>query len=165
MLNSLESQITSLYTLAHELLYLGQDNAPIYSDHFTRLNREVFRLANALYDTHSTVPEEEASLCLSLLMGYNATLYNNGDKQERIQNILNRCWKVLDRLPASLCKAQLLTYCYGEVFEEELAEEAHTIIDNWSGRELTAEENEVRELLRNMEENPYPWSEVGENLK
>lgn len=164
MLNSLESQIISLYSLAHELLYLGQDNAPIYSDHFTRLNREVFRQANALYDIHSSVPEEEASLCLVLLMGYNATLYNNGDKQERIQNILNRCRKVLDHLPASLRKAQLLTYCYGEVFEESLAHEAHAIIDQWTNRELTAEENEVLELLNDMEENPYPWSEVEENI-
>lgn len=54
-------------------------------------------------------------------MGYNATLYNNGDKEERIQHILDRCWDVLEHLPASLLKVQLLVYCYGEVFDEELA--------------------------------------------
>lgn len=162
MLNSLESQISALYSLAHELLYLGQDGAPIYSDHFTRLNREVFQQANTLYGIHSSVPEEEASLCLALLMGYNATLYNNGDKQERIQHILERCWEVLKHLSASLQKVQLLTYCYGEVFEPELANEAHAIMNSWSERELTAEEHEVMQLLKDMEENPYPWNEVGE---
>ena len=39
MLNSLESQISALYASAHELLYLGVDGSPIYSDHFNRLYR------------------------------------------------------------------------------------------------------------------------------
>ena len=103
-MNSLDSQITALYTLAHELLYLGSDGSPIYSDHFSRLNGDVLSRANTLYPHHGSTDEEEARLCLSLLMGYNATIYNNGDKEVRIQQILNRCWEVLDRLPASLLK-------------------------------------------------------------
>ena len=99
-MNSLDSQITALYTLAHELLYLGSDGSPIYSDHFSRLNGDVLSRANTLYPHHGSTDEEEARLCLSLLMGYNATIYNNGDKEVRIQQILNRCWEVLDRLPA-----------------------------------------------------------------
>jgi hypothetical protein len=55
-----------------------------------------------------------------------------------------------------------LVSCYGEVFDKELATEAHAIIDSWQGRELTAEETELIEDLRNLEENPYPWSEVVE---
>ncbi|MCY6344864.1 UpxZ family transcription anti-terminator antagonist, partial [Bacteroides hominis] len=104
--------------------------------------------------------EEEARLCLSLLMGYNATLYNNGDKEERIQHILDRCWDVLEHLTASLLKVQLLVYCYGEVFDEELAREAQVIIDTWQDRELSEEEREVMERLKDVQENPYPWSEV-----
>ena len=134
MLNSLESQISALYASAHELLYLGVDGSPIYSDHF--------------------------NLCLSLLMGYTATIYNNGDKENRIQSILNRCWEVLDKLPPSLLKARLLTYCYGEVYDDNLAQDAHTIINSWSGRELTKDECEVIDLLKTIEDNPYPWSEV-----
>lgn len=99
-------------------------------------------------------------MCLSLLMGYNATLYNNGDKEERIQHILDRCWDVLEHLPTSLLKVQLLVYCYGEVFDEELAREAQAIIDTWQDRELSEEEREVMERLKDVQENPYPWSEV-----
>ncbi|MCE8614043.1 UpxZ family transcription anti-terminator antagonist, partial [Bacteroides fragilis] len=113
-----------------------------------------------LYDKHGNSHEEEARLCLSLLMGYNATLYNNGDKEERIQHILDRCWDVLEHLPASLLKVQLLVYCYGEVFDEELAREAQVIIDTWQDRELSEEEREVMERLKDVQENPYPWSEV-----
>ena len=151
-MNSLDSQITALYTLAHELLYLGSDGSPIYSDHFSRLNGDVLSRAN----------EEAARLCLSLLMGYNATIYNNGDKEVRLQQILNRCWEVLDRLPASLLKVRLLTYCYGEVFDDDLSREAHSIIDSWGERALSGDECEIAEQLRSLEENPYPNWEVEE---
>ena len=53
-MNSLDSQITALYTLAHELLYLGSDGSPIYSDHFSRLNGDVLSRANTLYPHHGS---------------------------------------------------------------------------------------------------------------
>ena len=159
-MNSLESEISALSTLADELLYLGIDDTPIYSDDFTRLNHEVFQKANALYHQRGSTFEEEASLCLALLKGYNATIYNDGDKEERIQTILNRCWEVLEHLSASLLKVQLLTYCYGEVFEEELAKEAKEIIIGWDEKSLTKDQVEAIVLLRSLEENPYPWSEL-----
>lgn len=40
-MNTLTSQIEQLQSLAHELLYLGVDGAPIYTDHFRQLNKEV----------------------------------------------------------------------------------------------------------------------------
>ena len=159
-MNSLESEVSALSTLADELLYLGTDDTPIYSDDFTRLNHEVFQKANALYHQRGSTFEEEASLCLALLKGYNATIYNDGDKEERIQTILNRCWEVLEHLSASLLKVQLLTYCYGEVFEEELAKEAHQIMDSWENKVLSEEELKVIELLQTMRDNRYPCSEI-----
>ena len=159
-MNSLESEVSALSTLADELLYLGIDDTPIYSDDFTRLNHEVFQKANALYHPRGSTFEEEASLCLALLKGYNATIYNDGDKEERIQTILNRCWEVLEHLSASLLKVQLLTYCYGEVFEEELAKEAHQIMDSWENKVLSEEELKVIELLQTMRDNRYPCSEI-----
>ena len=159
-MNSLESEVSALSTLADELLYLGIDDTPIYSDDFTRLNHEVFQKANALYHQRGSTFEEEASLCLALLKGYNATIYNDGDKEERIQTILNRCWEVLEHLSASLLKVQLLTYCYGEVFEEELAKEANKIIESWDEKLLTKDQVEVIRFLKSLEEKPYPWSDM-----
>ena len=91
-------------------------------------------------------------------MGYNATIYDYGDKESKKQVILDRSLLVLESLPSSLLKCQLLTYCYGEVFEEELAKEAHTIIDGWKDRELLEEEREIVENLRILEEPPYLFS-------
>lgn len=96
------------------------------------------------------------------MAAYNATIYNNGDKEEKIQVILERSWKVLEHLKSSLLKCQLLVACYGEVFDRELAQEARAIMDSWESRKLTDEEREVVEQLKALEENPYPWDEMGE---
>ena len=105
----MSDQVSSLFSLAHSLLTLGQDGSPIYVDSFTRLNRAL---------------------------------------------------NVLPLIPASLLKVRLLTYCYGEVYAEELAKEAHVIIDSWGTFRLTAEQEEAIEELKNIEENPYPWEEA-----
>ena len=148
-----------LQQLAQKSLYLGLDGDPIYAEHFSRLNKDIQILSDALSSDSSDTPEEEAGICLALLMGYSATIYSDKDKEAKKQSILDRAWEVLEQLPPSLLKCQLLTYCYGEVFEDELAQEAHAIIDSWQGRELTAKEQEIVENLRNLEENQYPYSD------
>lgn len=153
--------VSSLYTLAHELLNLGMDGSPIYNDYFAHLNHEVYEQALKLYNTPSSnIPEEEAKLCLSILVALNATFYDNGRKQQYIQTTLDRCWTILDQLPASLLKVCLLTYCYGEVYEDNLAEEAHSIISTWDKSALTPEQSEIIEELKNMEDNQYPFEVV-----
>ena len=39
---SLLEEALLLQRAAHDLMYLGMDGSPIYSDHFARLNREVY---------------------------------------------------------------------------------------------------------------------------
>ena len=157
------NNVSSLYLLAHELLTLGMDGNPIYSDHLSRLNREVYEQALELHNfRQGNTPEEEAELCLSMLLAFNATVYDNGRKQQYIQELLDRSWEVLPKLVPSLLKVRLLTYCYGEVYEEDLAKEARVIIKTWKKEELTLEQVEIIEELDNLEENQYPWEEVQE---
>lgn len=157
---SLQSEIDSLCAVSHELLHLGLDGEPIYSDRFRQLNTDVYHRCEHLFGSHGRTLEEEASLCIALLTGYNATIYNHGDKEDKIQSVLNRSWDILDTLPASLLKCRLLVACYAEVFDEELAAEAHAIIDGWKDRELTREEFEMVEHLKSLEENPYPNTDI-----
>ena len=42
-------QIQELKHLAHQLLYLGTDDTPIYADSLAKLNKEVTQKANALF--------------------------------------------------------------------------------------------------------------------
>ena len=156
----MNSNSSSLFSLAHDLLTYGLDGSPIYADQFARLNRDVYERAIELYNTRGTTVEEEAELCLGLLVAFAATIYDNGSKQECIQSVLDRSWEVLPKLSPSLLKVRLLTYCYSECYDEELAKEAHVIINTWNKAELTLEQAEVIEELQNFEENPYPFEEV-----
>ena len=66
---SLSAETAALQRAAHELMYLGVDGSPIYSDDLSRRNGEVYRLTTALYDSGvkgSTV-EEQANVCLNRL--------------------------------------------------------------------------------------------------
>lgn len=159
-MNDLTSRALELQHAAHELMYLGMDGEPVYSDNFCRLNKEVLVKSDSLFSAQSSDVEEEANLCLALLMGYNATIYDDGDKEQKKQMVLNRICHVLEHLPVSLLKVRLLTYCYGEIYEEVLLQEAHAIIEGWNRDELTLEQTEIIEELKNIEENPYPFEEV-----
>ena len=48
---SLSAETVALQRAAHELMYLGVDGSPIYSDDLSRRNGEVYRLTTALYDS------------------------------------------------------------------------------------------------------------------
>lgn len=159
-MNSLLSRAVELQHAAHTLMYLGMDGEPLYSDDFCRQNKDVLLKSDSLFAAKSSDIEEEANLCLALLMGYNATIYNYGDKEQKKQEILVRAYDVLERLPDSLLKVRLLTYCYGETYEEALLQSARKIVDGWGQASLTSEQIEAVEELRNIEENPYPWEYV-----
>ena len=161
---TLSEEIVSLQRAAHELMYLGIDGSPIYSDDLSRRNGEVYRLTTALYNSGAkgSTTEEQASVCLALLMGYSVSFIDHGEKQEHIQEVLNRCWDILESLPASLLKLRLLTACYGEVFDEPLADEGRAIIASWDAESLTSEQKEAIDEFQNVVNNPYPWEYVDE---
>lgn len=138
----MKSQIDALRQLTHELLYLGMDGEPIYADRFRQLNSDVYNQAEALYWQKARNDEEEATLCVTLLKAYSATIYDRGDKGEKVQILLDRSWEVLNKISDSLLKCQLLVACYGETLDEELAKEARAIMDGW-GDSLTVEQQEL----------------------
>ena len=148
---------------AHELMYLGMDGSPVYSDGLSRRNGEVYRLTTALYTSGAkgSTTEEQANVCLALLMGYSASFIDHGEKQKHVQEVLDRCWDILDVLPASLLKLRLLTACYGEVFDEPLANEGR-VIASWNSASLTPEQKEAIAEFQNVVDNPYSWEYIDE---
>ena len=159
-MNDLLSHALELQQAAHELMYLGTDGEPIYSDHFCQLNKEVLIKSDSLFLSKSSNVEEEANLCLALLMGYNATIYDNGDKEQKKQAVLDRICTVLEQIPASSLKIRLLAYCYGEVFDESLADKGRAIIASWNAATLTEEQQEAIKEFQNVIDNPYPWEYI-----
>ncbi len=129
---SLSEEAISLQRAAHDLMYLGMDGSPVYSDDLSRRNGEVYRLTMALY--------------------------RSGIKGATIEEQAN----VLDALPASLLKLRLLTACYGEVFDESLADEGRSIISSWDSSSLTPEQQEAVDEFQDVTGNPYPWEYIDE---
>ena len=146
-MNDLTSRALELQHAAHELMYLGMDGEPVYSDTFCRLNKEVLVKSDSLFSAQSSDVEEEANLCLALLMG---------DKERKKQVVLERIYNVLEKLPVSLLKVHLLVYTYGEVYEESMRCETYNIMKNWNMLDLSTEQKKVIDILKNIEENPYP---------
>ena len=159
-MNDLTSRALELQHAAHELMYLGMDGEPVYSDTFCRLNKEVLVKSDSLFSAQSSDVEEEANLCLALLMGYNATIYDDGDKEQKKQVVLERIYNILEKLSTSLLKLRLLVYTYGEVYEDSMLKEAYVIINSWNQSVLTMEQVEVMTELKNIEENPYPFEVI-----
>ena len=161
---SLLEEALLLQRAAHDLMYLGMDGSPVYSDDLSRRNGEVYRLTMALYRSgvKGTSIVGQANVCLALLMGYSAAVVDHGEKQQHVQEVLDCCWDVLDALPASLLKLRLLTACYGEVFDESLADEGRSIIASWDSLSLTPEQQEAVDEFQNVTDNPYPWEYIDE---
>lgn len=57
-------------------------------------------------------------------------------------------------------KLRLLTACYGEVFDEPLADEGRAIIASWNSVSFTTEQQEAIEEFQNVVDNPYPWEYI-----
>ena len=161
---TLSEETFALQRAAHELMYLGMDGSPVYSDDLSRRNGEVYRMTTALYNSGAkgSTTEEQANVCLALLMGYSASFIDHGENQKHVQEVLDRCWDILDVLPASLLKLRLLTVCYGEVFDEPLADEARAIIASWDSASLTPEQKEAIAEFQNVVDNPYSWEYIDE---
>lgn len=139
-----------LYQSAHLLLHLGEDGSLIYADKFRQLNTEVTRLLNELYPVKGSSNEEEAEICLALLMGFSSAIYNVEGQEEKVQVVLDRAYAVLQKLEASLLKCRLLLCCYAETQDKELVQEAKEMIVSWGGRELTEEEEGMMEVYNRL---------------
>ncbi|MEG2599835.1 MAG: UpxZ family transcription anti-terminator antagonist [Muribaculaceae bacterium] len=117
----LKSQIDTLYAKAHRLLY-ALDEDTCYADTLGTLRQQVTILVNTLIKQHSTNPEEEATLCLALLLGLIAINDN-----ERKDTIITRTIKILPQLPPTTLKVQLLTYLHIETTDPAYAHQARLI--------------------------------------
>ncbi len=65
------------------------------------------------YSQRGETPEQDATLCLAILQGYNVSMYANPEDEERKQAVLTRSLSLLDVLPPSLLKQQLSAVCHG----------------------------------------------------
>ena len=140
----MDNEIRSLNQAIRRLLTQGE-NAPS-GEELTGLSREILDRADRLYPSRGQTATEEASLCATLLMAYNTSMYGPADRQERVNALLRRAEAVLPLLGSDVPeRVRLLAWCYAEVEEESLLLEAEAIVAGWarplaSDRLLAADE-------------------------
>lgn len=146
------SRIAGLERSLHALVHLGDNDTYIDVEDLVRLNREIRSGIESVYPLIPDDIEEDARICVVLLRAYGNLMCQDERDDCRRQSLLDRSSRLLKKLPSSLLRCKLLVYCYSEVCDPELAHEAHSIMSDWSGRELTEEEQEVMDTFRMLEE-------------
>lgn len=81
-------------------------------DDLSELHQAIHEKIIDLYSQRGKTPEQDATLCLAILMGYNVSMYANPEDEERKQAVLIRSLSLLDVLPPSLLKQQLSAVCH-----------------------------------------------------
>jgi hypothetical protein len=105
----LQEKIDKLQNTVHVLLHKSNYMAGVYVDDLARLNNEIHEQINDLYPCHGKTAEQEAALCLSLLMGYSVSMYANSEDEAKKKTVLRRSQMILkNQLPSPL-KIQLHT--------------------------------------------------------
>lgn len=127
----MENEIRLLNQAIRRLLTSGE-NAPS-GEELTGLSREILDRADRLYPSCGQTATEEASLCATLLMAYNTSMYGPADRLERVNALLRRAEAVLPLLGSDLPeRVRLLAWCFAEVEEESLLLEAEAIVAGWA---------------------------------
>jgi len=99
----LQENIEGLLSLVRMLLPGGGSAGCVYLDDLSALQRSIHEKINDLYSQRGETPEQDATLCLAILQGYNVSMYA----------VLTRSLSLLDVLPPSLLKQQLSAVCHG----------------------------------------------------
>ena len=104
----LQEKIDNLLNSVRKLLPGGSNLGDIYVDELSFLNKSIHDRINELYSQHGRTPEQEAALCLALLMGYSVSQYANPEDESKKHTILLRTRNILSLLPPSSLKEDLL---------------------------------------------------------
>ena len=133
----MENEIRLLNQAIRRLLTSGE-NAPS-GEELAGLSQEILERAERLFPLRGQTAGEEASLCATLLMAYNTSMYGPADRLERVNTLLRRAEAVLPLLGSDVPeRVRLLAWCYAEVEEESLLLEAEAIVAGWA-RPLTSD--------------------------
>ena len=109
----LQENIEGLLNLVRMLLPGGGSAGCVYLDDLSALQRSIHKQINDLYSQRGATPEQDATLCLAILQGYNVSMYANPEDEDRKRSVLQRSLTLLDVLPPSLLKQQLSAVCHG----------------------------------------------------
>lgn len=106
--STLQELIDDLQQTVHTF-FSTIDTGYVYPDEISGINHDIYSQINNLYDRQEEVmtTDQEAALCLALLMGYSVSMYANPEDEEKRKSVLVHSHRVLNSLPSSSLKHQL----------------------------------------------------------
>lgn len=106
--STLQELIDHLQQTAHSFLS-AIDTGCVYPDEISDINHDIHSQINELYDRRkeAMTVNQEAALCLTLLMGYSVSMYANPEDEEKRKSVLDYSHRVITSLPSSSLKFQL----------------------------------------------------------
>lgn len=142
------SCVREFQEFAGRLLYSKDSSAFTNVEGWKEIQRFLTQSIKQLMQQEGSTPEEEGEAVLAILMGYTLTVRNSLNI-ELVQARAERVWPLITD-PVLKCK--LAIFCYGECYDEELAEEAHRLIGELKRCDRWEEVKRLEELLVSMQE-------------
>lgn len=115
----LQCKIDDLLNSISKLAFSGNSVETIYLDEFTALNHSIYKQINELYPLQGYTVEQDANLCLAMLLGFSIYMYANPEDELKRRETLIRSQLLLKRLSSSSLRERLASIC------DELSESIH----------------------------------------
>ena len=149
MTNSIHIQAKEIQQLAGRFLY--EEAAKPYTDveEWKEVQGHLATCIEDLLKQEGGTPEEEAEIVLAVLMGYAIAVR----KRKNIAIAMERANRVLPILEDPVLKCRLAIFCYGECYDEELANLAHRLIEEQKVKGDNQAAVGLEDMLVCMEEN------------
>ena len=147
MTNSIYTQAKEIQQLSGRFLY--EEAAKPYTDveEWKEVQEHLSTCIEELMKQEGSTPEEEGEIVLAVLMGYSVAIR----KRKNIAIAMERANRVIPLLQDAVLKCRLTIFCYGECYDEELANLAHQLIEEQKEAGNSQAAVGLEDLLLSME--------------
>ena len=144
----MNSDLANFRLQTYRHLLLSSEGPDTFQD-MTDLWSQTSATVNRLSTLKGTTPEEEAELCLTMLVGLQLGIRNS----DSLNRAIDRAFTILPQITDRKLLCHLLVHLYAETEDEELLAEINTLMPSWPRETLTEEDRYLQEFYLSAQEN------------
>lgn len=108
---TLQEKIDYLQNMVESLFHVDNKDWYVYADDLSQLNQKIHEEIEELYSLQADTEEQEAALCIAMLMGYSVSIYANLEDEIKRRCVLERSYQIMDRIVSISLKKRLHAIC------------------------------------------------------
>lgn len=108
---TLQEKIDYLQNMVESLFHVDGKDWYAYADDLSQLNQKIHEEIEELYSLRADTEEQEAALCIAILMGYSVSIYANPEDEIKRRCVFERSRQIMDKLPSISLKKRLYAIC------------------------------------------------------